>query len=102
MIELTSILLPTDFSEPSLRATQYAVELAKRFGAKLHVLNVIEDPVIHLPMFESAPLPSKQEFETYSQTRLDNWILPDDVEELDVSTSWVHGRPFVEIIKAAR
>lgn len=102
MIELKRILLPTDFSEPSLQATQYAVELAKRFRATLHVLNVIEDPVIHLPMLESIPLPSREEFETYSQTRLDNWILPDDAEELDVETRWVHGRPFVEIIRAAK
>ena len=102
MIELKNILLPTDFSEPSLHATQYAVELAKRFGARLYVLNVIEDPVIYMPMFESFPLPSREEFETYAQTRLDNWILPDDAEDIEVETLWVHGRPFVEIVRAAR
>ena len=102
MIVMKHILLPTDFSEPSLRATQYAVDLAKRFVATLHVLHVIEDPVIYVPMFESFPLPSREEFETYAQTRLENWILPDDAEAIDVETQWVHGRPFVEIIRAAR
>jgi len=102
MIALRNILLPTDFSEPSLQATVYAVELAQKFGATLHVLNVIEDPKINLPMFESVPVPSREEFETYAQTRLDNWILPEDAAGLEIETRWVHGRPFVEILNDAK
>ncbi|MEX0714956.1 MAG: universal stress protein [Planctomycetaceae bacterium] len=100
MIELRSILLPTDFSEPSLAATRYAVEFARRFGAKLHLLHVIEDPVVYLPMFESYALPSRDEFEQFAQTRLDNWILPDDAEGLEIARHWVHGTPVVEIVRA--
>ncbi len=102
MINLKRILLPTDFSEPSLEATHYAVEFASRFGAELHLLNVIEDPVIYLPMFESYPLPSKDEFEQYARTRLENWILPDDVEKCIPQQHWVHGKPFVEILRFAK
>ena len=102
MINLNRILLPTDFSEPSLEATQYAIELASRFNAELHLLNVIEDPVLYLPMFESYPLPSKEEFEQYAQTRLENWILPDDVEKCETVLHWVHGKPFVEIVRYAK
>ena len=79
MIELKHILLPTDFSETALQATRYALELGKRFGAKLHLLHVIEDPVLYLSMFESFPLPAREEFETFAQTRLENWILPEDL-----------------------
>ena len=46
----TSILVPTDFSEPSDAALEYARGLAATFGASLHVLHVIEAP------FDSAPL----------------------------------------------
>lgn len=99
MIELRNILLPTDFSEPSLTATQYAVELARRFEAKLHLLHVIEDPVVYLPMFESYALPSRDEFEQFAQTRLDNWILPEDAEGIEVARHWVHGTPVVEIVR---
>ena len=102
MINLKRILLPTDFSEPSLEATRYAVELASRFDATLHLLNVIEDPVLYLPMFESYPLPSKEEFEQYAQTRLENWILADDVEKCETEFHWVHGKPFVEIVRYAK
>ncbi len=102
MIEIKNILLPTDFSEPSLTATQYALELAKRFESKLHLLHVIEDPTVYLPMFESFPLPSREEFETYAQTRLDNWILPEDAGVCPIERRWVHGKPFVEIIRDAK
>jgi nucleotide-binding universal stress UspA family protein len=101
MIALKNILLPTDFSEPALAATRYALLFAKQWSATLHVLHVIEDPVIYLPMFESYPLPSREEFESYAQTRLDNWILPQDAEDCDIQLHWAHGKPFVEILRAA-
>jgi universal stress protein A len=42
MFKVKNILLPTDFSKFSLTAAEYAVELAKEYNAKLHVLNVLE------------------------------------------------------------
>lgn len=102
MIELKNILLPTDFSESALTATRYALELAKRFGAKLHLLHVIEDPVVYLPMFESFPLPSREEFEAFAKTRLENWVLPEDGQGCELVFRWVHGTPFYEILKDAK
>ncbi len=102
MMNLKQILLPTDFAEPGLEAAGYAVELAERFGATLHLLHVIIDPVIYLPMFESYPLPSRAEFEQYAQEQLENWLTDDDRRRCDVKLHWVHGNPFVEIIKFAR
>lgn len=101
MIALRNLLLPVDFSEPSLKATEYAVSLAHRFGATLHVLHVIEDPVVYLPMFESYPLPTREQFETYAQTRLENWILPEDAEGIRLETTWRHGKPHIEAIDYA-
>jgi len=102
MIELKSILLPTDFSETALAATRYGIEFARRFQASLHLLHVIEDPVVYLPMFESYPLPSRGDFENYAQTALDNWIVDEDVSDIDIRRNWVHGSPFVEIMRYAR
>ncbi len=42
MFSIKNILLPTDFSKLSMSASQYAVDLAKQYGAKIHLLNVIE------------------------------------------------------------
>ncbi|QDT89120.1 universal stress protein [Gimesia algae] len=102
MIDIKKILIPTDFSETSQAATQYAVELAKKFGAQLHLLHVIEDPVVYMPMFESYALPPKEDFENFAKTRLDNWILDEDKAGLEISTHWVHGNPFVDILKYSK
>ena len=42
-MEIKSILFPTDFSEGSSQALQYAVDFTKKYGAKLHVVHVIYD-----------------------------------------------------------
>jgi nucleotide-binding universal stress UspA family protein len=47
MIELRNLLLAVDFSDSCLKATEYAVALANRFEASLHLLHVIEDPVVY-------------------------------------------------------
>src|SRR5579872_2446620 len=86
MIELKRLLLPVDFSDACLKATEYAVSLGHRFGATLHLLHVIEDPVVYLPMFESYPLPTREQFETYAQERLENWISVRDSEGLHTET----------------
>lgn len=102
MIGLRNLLLPVDFSEPSLKATEYALSLAGRFRATLHLLHVIEDPVVYLPMFESYPVPTREQFETYAQDRLENWIAAEDSEGLKLELQWVHGKPFIEITKYAK
>ena len=37
LFEIDNILVPLDFSQPSFKALEYALPLAKRFGAKLHL-----------------------------------------------------------------
>jgi len=42
-MEIKSILFPTDFSEGSAQALQYAAEFAKKYSAKLYIIHVIYD-----------------------------------------------------------
>lgn len=42
MFKIKNILLPTDFSKISLSAAEYAVVLAEHFGAKIHLLHVLD------------------------------------------------------------
>ncbi len=50
-IQLRKILLPVDFSAYSQTAVKYAIELASRFKADLHVLHVIEPHLSATPDF---------------------------------------------------
>lgn len=43
MIQLQRILYPTDFSDLSLYALQYARNFAETFSAELHVLHVVDE-----------------------------------------------------------
>ncbi len=40
MIKISSVLLPTDFSDCSREALKHAIRICKTFGAKLHILHV--------------------------------------------------------------
>jgi universal stress protein A len=58
---VTTILVPTDFSEPSDAALEYATTLATKLGASLHLLHVFEDPYITGGAFAAemyAPVPA--------------------------------------------
>jgi nucleotide-binding universal stress UspA family protein len=50
------ILFPTDFSELSRTAENCACELAKQFGAELHVLHVLQDFFLSVPQTAAALL----------------------------------------------
>jgi nucleotide-binding universal stress UspA family protein len=54
-MKLAKILVPTDFSEHAQQALETAVSLAKPFGAAIHLLHVVQLPVVPtLP--EAAPV----------------------------------------------
>jgi universal stress protein A len=44
-----SILVPTDLSEGAEEALNYACEIAQKFGATVHLLNVIGIPALGVP-----------------------------------------------------
>lgn len=49
MIQLKKILVPTDFSEFSKPAIDYACAIAARFDSQLHLLHVVPDPAMLVP-----------------------------------------------------
>lgn len=104
MIALKHILVPTDFSETSGVAMNYARAFAEAFGATLHVLHVLEDPLLYPARREYfTPVPHyREQMESDAQKRLKGLLSAEDSTEFNARfvTRW--GSPFVEIVRYAK
>ncbi len=102
MIELERILVPTDFSDCSKQAIKYACELAKRFGAELHLLHVVQPLTTHVsygPPIPDAELfhheqPAREELEALAESGLEH------VSRVERSIRT--GTSFLEIVRCAK
>jgi nucleotide-binding universal stress UspA family protein len=101
MIKVKQVLAPTDFSDPSRQAIKYACELAKRFGAELTLLHVVQPPTVALAY--GTPLPEELLHpEPAAQRELDKLELPDGEGIPRVRRDIRSGTPFVEILRYAK
>lgn len=102
----SQILLPTDFSEAVLPATQCACELAQRFQARLHCIHIVDDgyqywsamgpePVIVGPPPEELLAGARQRLQRFCADHLRN-VPHEPVQFVSI------GRPYVEIISYAK
>jgi nucleotide-binding universal stress UspA family protein len=71
VLEIRSILAPTDFSRHAEGAVRYACGLAERFGAALHLLHVLPDVIVPVGPDPSliASVPPSYYAETEAQSR---------------------------------
>jgi len=108
MDRFKTILYPTDFSEHSLVALPYALDLARQFGAELHCLHVVDEayqywlgagetatvvPVV-MPAEEMRKA-AEEQMRRFAAERLQEVAR-------EVITKVLVGRPFLEIIRYAR
>ncbi len=103
-MELSLILIPTDFSECAFNSLEYAKELAQKFDAQLILLHVIDDrEAQHFSKYSKEPIEkvldriinqAKQSFRKF----LNDWDGKNLVKETIVSV----GSPFQEIAMKAR
>lgn len=68
-MRIRKILLPLDYSEWAAEATQIACDLARQYGAELHLLHVIE-PWQPAVMATPEPYPTQRAAETLKQVSL--------------------------------
>ncbi len=102
-MKFKKILLPTDFSDESLYAMSYAVDLAKMFNAKLVMMHVIYDiekaSNLHIPHPSITEL--YQDLENHAKRNLQSFgiDLREGLQEVDTVVK--RGIPYEEIIKFA-
>ncbi len=105
MISIKKILVPTDFSETSRYAMQYAIEFAKSFNAELEIVHVIFDEsqivAFYLPQVTFQNL--DQELEESAKKQMEQFLASfPELKDISYSVKMLKGTAFLEIINEAK
>ncbi len=92
------ILVPTDFSEPSDAAVQYAFSMAKRLGAKMIFLHAIDWAKLEMTALNSEVSDFIKE---PAKTQLNNLVERAKAMGIAAESKQVDGPPFIQIIQMA-
>ena len=101
-LQIRSVLVPTDFSKPSLEAVEYALPLIKRFGAELHLVHVFAPDY---PMASMTTIPlivPALEIGGRVRRQLKDVARKYSIKLGPENIHAVRGRPFEEICRLAR
>jgi nucleotide-binding universal stress UspA family protein len=98
MLQIRTILHPTDFSEPSQAAWELACALARDYNARLLVVHVYAPPPVYAPDGIAMPLP--QEEPAALQARLAA-LRPAD-ERIPCEHRLLEGEPAEKILELAQ
>ncbi len=104
MVTFKELLVPTDFSEYSIRAIDYAVEIAEKFSSHITLIYVVE------PLLQAADLTwTTFDFEELNKAhnesarkQLDKLVDERIPKGIDCDAVIVFGRAFVEILRSAK
>ncbi|MFA5864160.1 MAG: universal stress protein [Phycisphaerae bacterium] len=105
MIKMAKILYPTDFSDLSMTALNYAKSFAQQFDAELHCIHVVDEAYQYWLLFGpdgATVAPNTQELFGLSQEQMNNFIKTNLSDVPKLKTKIITGKPFVEIIQYAR
>jgi nucleotide-binding universal stress UspA family protein len=100
MAQVKSILVPSDFSAPSDLATDYAIDMAFRYGASIRLLHVIEEPAIYPDGYVDLP-GLQQHLVNEATNRLAALAAKCETARVDVTSAIVTGRPATVIVEEA-
>jgi nucleotide-binding universal stress UspA family protein len=105
-MQIRSILLPTDFSECGNYARSYAASLARKFGASIIAVHVIEPmvPTVgYSGMTEPLPIADiADQLETSAERELPRIAESEDCVGLEIEEVIVHGEAAAEIVRVAK
>ena len=86
------ILFPTDFSDHSRTAEKSACDLADQFGAELHVLHVLHDLLLTMPMTAAALLIPPQSLENEIN------FAEEEIQKIP-PPAWASGKRVVRVVR---
>jgi len=100
MIKINKILVPVDFSEGSELALRYAATFASEYGAQIHLLNVIEEEVLHAGNLGD-PLETSSKWHDQNMKQLESFV-PAKYNDFDIIRKVQGGLVYETIINYAK
>jgi nucleotide-binding universal stress UspA family protein len=102
-MQFRHILAPSDFSEYSKKAVASALELAKKFGAKLTILHVVEPPPYPVEGYAPPSMSATflEDLERQATQDLAQLVPEAEASGLEVVRLVVVGTPYRKIIETA-
>ncbi len=98
---ISKILVPTDGSEPSMHAAEFAIKLGKKFNAEIITVYVIDRLIID----EVSKVHEKQELEEEIKRKAErslNYVVKSaQIEGLKATSVLLEGQPYDQIIRQA-
>jgi universal stress protein A len=103
MPRVKRILVPTDFSTPSNLAVNYAIEMAYRFGATVHLLHAVESAALttYPDGFFAEPVALRQQRREDAERQLTDAAARCQAARVRVTLRVVDGPPAASIIDEA-
>jgi nucleotide-binding universal stress UspA family protein len=99
---IEKILVPVDFSEHSARALEMAIDLAKAFGAEIHLLHCYQiQPLSISPYGIALPEDFDREVREGAERRMDEWRAKVMLEEIEVGVHLSSRFPSLQISETA-
>ena len=101
MKPITTILVPTDFSESSREALDYARTVAAAMGASLHLLHVVENPFVfgmYAEVYTALPPDYLDTLARTARTRLEAQLTPEERDRFHAEFITRIGIPAEEIL----
>jgi nucleotide-binding universal stress UspA family protein len=102
-MEIRQILAPTDFSEFSKYALEYAYELARKFGAKLLLLHVVELPAFPIEGYvpQRVGVPLIEDLKRQWSLELEGILPVAEGIKIEITRRVVTGTPYRKIVEIA-
>jgi universal stress protein A len=102
-MEIHHILAPTDFSDHSKKALDYAVGLAEKFAAKLLLLHVVEIPPYPVEGYAPPSLAATflEDLERQATEELARWLPEGAPQNVEVTRAVTIGSPYRTILETA-
>lgn len=107
MFKVKNILLPTDLSATSFVASDYAIELALQYNAKIHLLHVLEKtpPILAIRSLDLSQEKILKSFEEEGKKLLDNAvkkIRKNKSIDIEIEPVLKKGNDYEEIVKYSK